>query len=803
MKKQHTPPLLILLWICIAQPLIAQEKNEPLASVSTGTLKGQTIETATQSALELATISIFQQSDSSLVAGTLSKKNGKFSISLPYGVYFAKIQFIGLAAKTIDSLRIDQEHPIVDMGEINLDYQTEYLNEVHITGARSGVQISLDKRIYNVSKDPSTAGGSALEVLDNLPAVSVEPQGAVSLRGSRGVQLLIDGKPSALVSNGNTTGLQSLPADLIERVEVITNPSVKYEAEGTAGIINIVLKKEKKKGLNGAANLTAGHPSLFNTALNLNLKKNIYHLYGNFSFSDNRTYGIGSARQEARLDNGSTEIFNSSSIYNTGGPAGTFRIGSDIHFPKNLIVTTSLVYALGKEDNYSENIYDNFLNNLENYTGGSTRIENRVLHTDRQEYAATLHKIVEQNKQEITADIRFQKNSDVANSEFTETFLLRDRLSPQREDLLQQSSYQQAEHRLIAKWDYLLPLREENQFETGWQSSWRGLTNDYDFEEYLQSTWVISEDFTNTFQYEEQIHAVYGMYKNTLHAVSFQLGLRSEYSHIETSSAHPNTQTYLNFFPSLHLSHEFPRQNTLQISYTRRIRRPRSMSLNPFIALDDNRAFFSGNPNLTPEITDTFELGHVKKWEKGTIGSFIFYRYTTDVIEGVVKEVELSDGVPVFYRQPENLTFKEDVGLEFNLSYDPAPWWSITSDFFLYRAVIDGTNINDEIQTETYTGFGRISSKLTLFKDMNFQLRLNYSAPRNIPQGRRQSMTFLNASMSKNVWEDRVKISLNIADLFQSRRIRNFFMTERLFRENDYRWSRRMIRFTLTYRIKK
>lgn len=795
MKKHSIYTCLILLVASLVHPLIAQEKQ--------GKIQGKIIDTASQSALELASISVFQQHDSVLLTGDLSAKDGSFAIAVPYGSYFVNIAFIGLAEQRIDSLLVNQNNRVIDLGEIALAFQSTYLDEVTINGERSMVQIELDKRIYHVGKDLSNAGGSAMEVLDNIPSVSVEANGAVSLRGNRGVQILIDGKPSGMVSNGNTTGLQSLSADMIDRVEVITNPSVKYEAEGTAGILNIVMKREKKKGINGSASLTAGHPSLFNTALSINLKRDRFTVFGNASFRNDRIYGIGEALQKARLNDDSTEIFKSRSIYNSGGPLASFRIGSDIHASKHLTLTALMFYLKGKEANESDIIYDNFQNSLEIYTGGSTRIENRLERTEKKEYVATMKKTFERNQQDIIADIRFQDNTNVAQSDFLETFVLGNGLAADRDDLRQQSAFQEAERRLIAKLDYTLPLKEDNTVEAGWQSSLRTLTNDFSVEEYLESEWLVSEAFSNVFAYDEQIHAAYGMYKNKIKGFSFQLGMRSEYTIVETSSAQNRPKTYLNFFPSLHLSNTFPNQHSIQASYTRRIRRPRSQSLNPYIALDDSRAFFSGNPDLDPEMTDTYEIGHVKKWSKGSIGSFVFYRHTVNVIEGVVQAAETAEGIPVFYRRPENLVSKDDVGLEFNLSIQPSTWWRINSDIFLYRAAIDGTNISKEIVTETMTGFARITSKITMFKDVNLQVRLNYSAPRNIPQGRRKSMTFLNLGFSKNILKDRGKLSLNISDLFQSRRIQNYYMTDTVFRENDYRWSRRTIRLTLSYRIKK
>ncbi|MEM7658161.1 MAG: TonB-dependent receptor [Bacteroidota bacterium] len=796
-----TKTCLFVVCVCLLFPLSAFPQGEDADSLP-GRIQGKVVNASTQTPLELVSITVFRQADNSLLTGELSGKDGDFSISLPYGRYMVEANFIGLEEQRIDSIKVDEAHPQLDLGDIQLEFPTEYLEEVTISGDRNLVEIALDKRIYRVGKDVASAGGSVLEVLDNVPSVSAEPGGAVSLRGNRGVQILIDGKPSALVSKGNTSGLQALSADLIAQIEVITNPSAKYEADGTAGIINIVLKKEKQAGLSGAANLTSGHPSLFNSSFNLNWKREKFSLFADASFRNDIVYGIGSARQVARLGEDSTDIFLSNSIYNTGGPSATVRIGGDWQITKSLSLTSSLFALEGREEVFSEITYENFLNSLLTYQGGSSRIENRNTERQKREWSATLTKTFPNSKQELKADFRLQNNADDSQSDFQESFLERDGQIGSQEDLLQRSAFQLAERRLIAKLDYTLPMGEKQQLEIGGQSSLRAITNGYVFEELVENDWVVAEDFTNAFAYDEAIHAAYGLYKNSLDAFSFQLGLRSEYAIISTSSAPTSPRHSLNFFPSAHLSYQLPKANKLQASYTRRIQRPRSMSLNPFIALDDNRAFFSGNPNLIPEITDTYELGHVKKWKKGSIGSFLFYRHTVNVIEVIVREAENKEGIPIFFRQPENLRSKDDVGLEFNLAYQPAKFWSLNSDLFLYRAAIDGTNISEAIVAETYTGFGRITSNLTLFDKLKLQLRLNYSAPRNIAQGRRKAMTSLNLGLSKSFLKDRGKLSLNVADLFQSRYVRIDFHTDQLSRENDYRWSRRTIRLTLSYRFR-
>lgn len=784
--------LLVLCLATFSQTLSAQ--------APTGSISGVVLEASTNTPLEYATIAVYAKADSALIAGSLADPKGAFLLDLPYGHYFAKVTFIGLAETRLDSILISTAAPHFRCHEVRLNYQGELLETVEVTGERELVQIALDRRIYNVGKDLSNTGGSAMDVLDNLPSVAVEPGGRLSLRGSAGVQILIDGKPSGLVSNGNISGLQSLSADVIERIEIITNPSVKFEAAGTAGIINIILKKEDKRGINGAASISAARPKARNAALSLNGGGEKTNLFSNVSLNDYQNRGIGNALQEAYGADGSTEIFRSRTIDAIGGPSLNLRLGSDINFDKNTTLTAALSYFIADEDHFIQTTYRDFLGNLDQPTGGSIRTETKDLLSERLEFNSTFKKTFGKTKQELVANIQANRNTEDASSDFLENYLLASGLPASTEDLHQRSASLRSEDRFLVKLDYSLPLQETTQLEIGWQSAVRNIQNDFSFEENQSGEWVVANDLTNVFIYEEAIHAAYAMYKNTGSALAYQFGLRTEYSVIATSLPQRSVNRYINLFPSAHLSYELPHNNTVQASYSRRIRRPWLFALNPYINLSDNRAFVSGNPALEPEWTDVYELGHVKKWDKGSLGTFLFYRHTANVIEGIQRETTI-EGTPIFFRQPENLNSKDDLGLEFNVSYRPGKKWKISSDVFFYRALIDGTNISADIRSEAFTARGRLTAKVDLFRNWDLQLRATLRAPMNTPQGRRKSMNHLDAALAKDLLDDRGKLTLNVLDVFTSRKIRNYFSTPSLFRENDYLWNKTRVRLSFNYRF--
>ncbi|MEM6964639.1 MAG: carboxypeptidase regulatory-like domain-containing protein, partial [Bacteroidota bacterium] len=331
----------LLIFFALLMPMSA------LAQSLQGVVKGQVLDQDSQALLEYATISIFSQKDSSIVTGEITDNQGIFTIKVPPGKHFVKIEFIGYQAKTINDIIINRKNRTVDLGIIKMGTDTEVLVEVEVRAEKSSVQMGLDKRIFNVGQDLANDGGSAADVLDNVPSVAVDIDGNVSLRGSQGVQILIDGKPSGLVGIGSTGGLRGLPANLIDKVEVITNPSAKFEAEGTSGIINIILKKEKKKGLNGSFDFMLGYPEMYGTAINLNLRRKKLNFFTNIGVNKRTNIGGGSSFQRFFNENTAlTSITEQSRTHTRGGISSNIRLGADYYFSPKDILTTSFLYRI-------------------------------------------------------------------------------------------------------------------------------------------------------------------------------------------------------------------------------------------------------------------------------------------------------------------------------------------------------------------------------------------------------------------------------------------------------------------------
>ena len=547
-----------------------------------------------------------------------------------------------------------------------------------------------------------------------------------------------------------------------------------------------------------------GDPSIYGAAINLNYRKKNFNFFTNFGINYGKNIGGGKVYQEY-YKGAVTEILQSDLDRRRGGLSGNIRLGADYYLNTNNIFTTSFLYRLGKDDNLSTVEYRDFLNNLNTPLGSITRTDNEIEDEAKLEYAFTYKRLLGKKGHELVADIRFQDNTEEENSDFEETYFLSDGSPSSVAEYLQRSNNVEGERRLITKLDYTLPLGKDKKFEAGYQGSFRSIKNNYQVEEQLtNSDWVVFDNLSNNFKYEENIYAAYALYGDKIKKFSYQFGTRLEYSDVVTEllqTNEVNPRDYLNFFPSIALSYDLPKNNAIQLSYSRRLRRPRFWYLNPFFTLTDARNRSTGNPNLDPEFTDSYEVGHIKYWEKGSLGSAIFYRHTTGVINRIIYDVQEIDSIVVTFRRPENLSTKDDIGFEFNFSYNPIKWWRLSGDVNFFRSITDGSNLNASFKADTYTMRGRVTSRTTILKDTDLQLRFNYRAPRETTQGTQKSISTLDIGMSKDVFKKKGTLTLSIRDTFNSRKRRGTVFTDDLFREEEFQWRGRTAKLTLNYRL--
>ncbi|TLU99630.1 outer membrane beta-barrel family protein [Dyadobacter luticola] len=768
---------------------------------NTGKLKvtGKIVDGASNAPLAYASIRLFKTTDSSFVAGAITDETGGFIVEIVAGSYYALSEFIGYKPHFTSGIKLSATNSPLNLGSIKVAASARTLDEVTVQAEKSTMELSLDKKIFNVGKDLANAGGTAVDILTNVPSVAVDVEGNVSLRGSGNVRILIDGKPSGLVSIKGASGLAQLQGSMIERVEIITNPSARYEAEGMGGVINIVLKKERKEGINGSFDIITGHPTNYGAAANVNYRRKNLNFFVNYTMSYRNTPGKNYLYQEL-YRNDSTFIMERDMRSNLKGMANSARGGLDYYFNTQNILTASYTWRTSKGKRFSTLNYRDYLSSVSNMTSYTYRTQDETETEPNSEYALTYKKTFKKKGQEFTADVRYLDNWEDSDQYYHENVYKPDGTEI-GVPLLQRAVNYETEKQLLFQVDYVHPFGKDGKFEAGARSSSRDMTNDYTVtQQNSDGGWITLPGLTNDFLYEENINAVYGIVGNKTGKFSYQGGLRTEWTGVTTTlkqTNEVNARKYANLFPSAHVTYDFAKQNAFQLSYSRRVRRPQYNDLSPFATYSDNRNYWSGNPDLNPEFTNAFEFGHIKYMAKGSLTSSIYYRHTNGKITSIRRVQE--DGSS--YTRPENLGTEDAYGIEFTSSFVPFSWWKMDGSFNFFRAITDGTGLDEQFQSDTYSWFVRAMSRFTLWKSTDVQFRGNYEAPQQTPQGRRKALATLDLAATRDILKGNGTLTLTVVDVFNSRKFRSITVGDNFYANNRSQGRLRQINLTLNYRL--
>lgn len=765
------------------------------------TITGKVVESANNTALGFASVSLFKPGDSVAVTTVNTAESGAFSINAPAGKYFIAIDFIGYDLYRSTIIELSADHAGHKLGTIKLTASTKTLDEILVRAEKSSMQLSLDKKIFNVGKDLANAGGTAADILSNVPSVAVDVDGNVSLRGSNSVRILIDGKPSGLVSIKGGSGLQQLQGSMIDRIEIITNPSARYEAEGMGGIINIILKKERRDGFNGSFDVIAGYPENFGVAANVNYRRRNLNFFVNYSTSYRNAPGKNNQYQEF-YRNDSVFISTKNMEHRLKGLYNTARAGLDYYFDDKNILTAAYTYRMSKGKRYSDIIYHDYLETIKNPVDITHRTQDETETEPNSEYSLNFKRTFKREGHELIADVRYLDNWENSDQFFGQDVYKPDGSPSGIPYLLQRAVNFETEKQYLAQVDYIQPFGEKGKFETGIRTSFRDMTNNYTVTQRDDNnSWFELAGLTNNFVYNENIHALYAIMSNKVKKFSYQLGVRGELTNVTTTlkqTNQVNPRKYTNFFPSIHLTYDLPDGHAIQLSYSRRIRRPQYNDLSPFMTYSDNRNYFSGNPDLNPEFTHSFEIGHIKYLSKLSVTSSLYYRNTRGKIMTVRRVDENGNTVSL----PENLATENSFGAEFTGSYAPVNWWKIDGSLNFFRAITDGSNLNDEFKSDTYSWLFRLLSRTTVWKNTDIQLRGNYEAPQQTPQGRRKSLATLDIAVSKDILKNNATLTLNIVDIFNSRKYRSITEGSNFYIENNSQGRLRQTNLTFNYRLR-
>ncbi len=741
--------------------------------------------------IPFASVSIFQQGDSVATKTMTSSLEGNFILTLEPNEYVLYVRFFSFQTKKIPRINlIDND---IDLGDVVLEPEAKQLDEVVIVTEKNQMKLELDKRVYNVKENLTNAGANATDVLENIPSVSVDVDGNISLRGSENVQVLIDGKPSGLVGS-DLAGLTQIQGSMIERVEIITNPSSRYDAQGGAGIINIVLKKERENGLNADFEVATGYPHKHQLSSNLNYRTKKFNVFAGVGVYYRRTPGIGSSFQTFN-ENDSIFYYQKDNERIRNDKGYNIQLGTDIFINRKNTLTVSSVYKQSLGDNLSSNSYIDFDGN-KMFVEQSLREENELEEESLIEGSIRHEKTFKKKNHTWTNYVKVIESKDNENATITQTYSLTpDSLLNQFSDNLEQ------EFNFLAQSDYVQPISENGRFEAGVKSSIRVVENNFAVtQQTATGQEVVLPAFNNDFTYKENIHAAYTQYGNKYKKLSYQLGLRSEYSDITTTLVRTNevnNRNYLNFFPSVFLSTPIDSNSTLQWSYSRRISRPRSRHFVPFYNFNDNRNLRTGNPNLNPEYTNSFDVSYLGYLDKGSFLASMYYRHST----GVIQRITISDSVGITQTLPVNLATEHAVGMELTSNYDFTTWWKTSASLNFFNTKIIG-NYDDFVLDRNAFGWrGQFSSKIDLYKKTTFQAMFNYLSPQNTPQGRRKSISSLDLAFSKDVLSNKGTLVFSVRDVFNSRKWRRVVDAPTYYLESDYLRSRRQFMLTFTYHI--
>ncbi len=776
---------LVVLFIFVSTVVFGQDAQQE--ALISGTILDEK-----KNAVPYGNVSIHNPSDSTLITGGVSDDQGKFNIPIRPGNYYVRVSFLSYEERIIPNIMIAGEN--VNLGTVVLKENSQVLNELVVRGQKDQMELQLDKRVFNIQKDLSNVGRNASDILGNLPSVTVDVDGTVSLRGSENVRILIDGRPSGLTSR-DPEALRMLQGNLIESIEVITNPSSRYDAAGEVGIINIILKKNKDKGINGNFTANLGHPALYGGAYSINLRKKKTNLFSSYGIDYNRGPGRGTSYQRNLTeDTDANFIYTQDNVRSRGELSHNFIIGMDYFLTDKSSITGSFLYNTSTGLNKAVTTYNDF--------DGNDQLMRTVVRSEREaedeeniEGSLSYKKEFKKKGQTFTTDFKWIKSNDNENTEYRESI-------NEGPDSLQRSINFANELNWLLQADYLHPFGTKGKAEIGFKTSTRIINNRYSLENQDDDlTWIADPAYTNKLIYTERIHAAYVMANNTFGKLSIQTGLRGEFSDITTELTETNEvnpRDYFNLFPSASLSYKVKDNKTLQLSYSYRISRPDFRELLPFSDFRDPRVLFTGNPNLRPVYTNSIETGYLLDWEGGSILSSVYYRKRTDVIQRIITPPDSSGRSRI---TPINLAHENAYGVELNLSLTIQDWWRINSSGNFYRAIMKGVYEDDVLESDTYTWNTRTTSKMTLFKKMEFQTSFNYRAPRITTQGKDLSMYSVDLGLSRDIFKGKGTITANVRDLLNSRKRRSIIDRDGYYSNSEFQWRTRQFTLTFSYRL--
>ena len=746
--------LLFMLMIIFRVTLIAQINATSVTGIVTDKLNKKPI--------EFATVQLLNVSDSAVVTSTVTDKKGKFMLSgIAVGQYILQFSFIGYE-KNRQPVSLSNGQNL-NAGRIEISSLTKNLDEVTVNARKSTLNTSIDRKIYNVSQDIMAQSGTASDVLKNIPSVEVDIDGNVSLRGSGDVMILINGKPSPLMGKSRAEVLQQFPANTIDRIEVITNPSAKYRPDGTSGIINIVLKKNTKMGWNGSVVFNAGSRSRKNGSINLNYKPGKLNLFGNYGIRQDSRLRYSDVSR-AYLDSATnTMSYYTENNQSPSKPLSHFvTLGADYTLNDHNSFGLSGNYytrKLVKQDVVEKIFYD------KNYLLTSSFNRLRYDPETEKEYEATAnwqHNFKKEDH-ELSAEFTASSSKDKEDNHFSNVYFY-----PKQPNEYDNTVIKQTDNQQQLTIDYTNPLSEDSKLEAGYSGSFTQIDMNFFGEYYdtLQGKFVKDLKKSNRFKYNDAIHAVYGTYQHSFGKFGFSAGLRAEQAIIKGNLVTKDSlinNSYFKIYPTLHFSYEME-NSEIQLNYSKRVNRPDGDEINPFPEYRDPQNIQAGNPKLLPEIIHSIELGYKWQNKKFSFVPSLYYRYKKDGFTSVT--IPLNDSV--LLTTDKNLSNDQSAGLELIFSARAGNIFSANLSSNIFYTRIDASDLGYSDKKSVVSMSTNFNSSLSITKTTMLQVSCNYRSAQLTPQGKTFATFVMNAGLRQDLFKKKVSVILTASDLFKT-----------------------------------
>jgi outer membrane receptor protein involved in Fe transport len=763
-----------------------------------GGIKGRIIETESHEPVEFATASLFKTIDSSLVKGAVTNKQGQFSFSqIQGGKYYIQINCLGYETLNISNVTLSNNMPILDLGIKEIKLSNILLEDVKVIGGKSVLNTSIDRKIYNVDKDILSQSGSVSDILQNIPSVTVDIDGQVSLRGSSNITFFINGKPSTMLNKNSAMVLQQLSASNLERIEVITNPSAKYKPEGFGGIINIVLKKEKQKGFNGSVLASAGNDSRYNANLSLNYNTGKLNIFGSYGFRRNNSPRISSDYRISK--DSSLQIINfynsnSNSLSKPISHMGYVGVEYQINEQNKIEFTTNADFQYMKRTQLTNTSWEDSQEKLT-----SEYSTERINKETDNEWETNL--VFEHQFKEEDHTLQFEFNlsgyDETENNLYTENHSFP---SVQKDFSWIVLSKGGPKTELYA--EYTLPINEETEFEAGYVLE--VFRDDlFYLGEYFDKNlnkWQKDYDKSNDFIFHQQVHALYSTFAHSFDRLSFLAGLRMEQVYITSNLITLDSivlNNYFKIYPTLHLSYEIDDKQELQLNYSKRVRRPDSDEMNPFPEYSDPRNIESGNPLIKPEQSHSLEFGYHLKGDHFSFVPSIYYRYKYDAFT----EIKSYINDTVLLSSFVNLSKSQSTGIELIMSANIKNKVKLNWSMDGYYSSLDAASLGYSENKESYSWSSKLGLNIDLSESTVFQLNSYYYSKRITTQGSIDPSFYVNLGFRQDLFHSNASILFTISDLFNSLNRVSYIDTPELFQKSVRKRNAQIIYLGFTYRF--